>query len=107
MVATRLHRRPRADATEGRLRTSYSRIGTYEDCHPGHFFGSVAGLDDRSSYQMAFGRLMHTIFELAAKGDVRDDPEDLKAAYRKRFNPQAGSRPGHRLPVLARRHGHA
>ena len=36
---------------------------------------------------MAFGRLMHTIFELAAKGDVRDDPEDLKAAYRKRFNP--------------------
>ena len=78
---------PEPIATEGRLRTSYSRIGTYEDCHLKYFFGSVAGLDDRSSYQMAFGRLMHTIFELAAKGDVRDDPEDLKAAYRKRFNP--------------------
>jgi superfamily I DNA/RNA helicase/RecB family exonuclease len=78
---------PEPIAAEGRLRTSYSRIGTYEDCHLKYFFGSVAGLDDRSSYQMAFGRLMHTIFELAAKGDIRNDPEDLKAAYRKRFNP--------------------
>jgi superfamily I DNA/RNA helicase len=78
---------PEPIAAEGRLRTSYSRIGTYEDCHLRYFFGSVAGLDDRSSYQMAFGRLMHTIFELAAKGDVANQPEDLKAAYRERFNP--------------------
>ena len=98
---------PEPIAAEGRLRTSYSRIGTYEDCHLKYFFGSVAGLDDRSSYQMAFGRLMHTIFELAAKGDVANEPDDLKAAYRR-----SGSTPlvpvqGHRLPVLARRHGHA
>ena len=78
---------PEPIAAEGRLRTSYSRIGTYEDCHLRYFFGSVAGLDDRSSYQMAFGRLMHTIFELAAKGDVANEPDDLKAAYRQRFNP--------------------
>jgi superfamily I DNA/RNA helicase/RecB family exonuclease len=78
---------PEPIAAEGRLRTSYSRIGTYEDCHLKYFFGSVAGLDDRSSYQMAFGRLMHTIFELAAKGDIQNEPEDLKAAYRQRFNP--------------------
>jgi superfamily I DNA/RNA helicase/RecB family exonuclease len=78
---------PEPIAAEGRLRTSYSRIGTYEDCHLRYFFGSVAGLDDRSSYQMAFGRLMHTIFELAAKGDIANRPEDLKAAYRARFNP--------------------
>jgi superfamily I DNA/RNA helicase/RecB family exonuclease len=78
---------PEPIAAEGRLRTSYSRIGTYEDCHLRYFFGSVAGLDDRSSYQMAFGRLMHTIFELAAKGDIANRPEDLKAAYRERFNP--------------------
>ena len=78
---------PEPIAAEGRLRTSYSRIGTYEDCHLRYFFGSVAGLDDRSSYQMAFGRLMHTIFELAAKGDIADQPDDLKAAYRERFNP--------------------
>jgi superfamily I DNA/RNA helicase/RecB family exonuclease len=78
---------PEPIAAEGRLRTSYSRIGTYEDCHLRYFFGSVAGLDDRSSYQMAFGRLMHTIFELAAKGDIANQPEDLKAAYRERFNP--------------------
>jgi superfamily I DNA/RNA helicase/RecB family exonuclease len=78
---------PEPIAAEGRLRTSYSRIGTYEDCHLKYFFGSVAGLDDRSSYQMAFGRLMHTIFELAAKGEVAGDPESLKAAYRARFDP--------------------
>jgi superfamily I DNA/RNA helicase/RecB family exonuclease len=78
---------PEPIAAEGRLRTSYSRIGTYEDCHLRYFFGSVAGLDDRSSYQMAFGRLMHTIFELSAKGDIANQPDDLKAAYRKRFNP--------------------
>jgi DNA helicase-2/ATP-dependent DNA helicase PcrA len=36
---------------------------------------------------MAFGRLMHTIFELAAKGDIANEPDDLKAAYRQRFNP--------------------
>jgi superfamily I DNA/RNA helicase/RecB family exonuclease len=78
---------PEPIAAEGRLRTSYSRIGTYEDCHLRYFFGSVAGLDDRSSYQMAFGRLMHTIFELAAKGEIANRPDDLKAAYRDRFNP--------------------
>jgi superfamily I DNA/RNA helicase len=78
---------PEPIAAEGRLRTSYSRIGTYEDCHLRYFFGSVAGLDDRSSYQMAFGRLMHTIFELAAKGEIANQPEDLKTAYRERFNP--------------------
>jgi superfamily I DNA/RNA helicase/RecB family exonuclease len=78
---------PEPIAAEGRLRTSYSRIGTYEDCHLRYFFGSVAGLDDRSSYQMAFGRLMHTVFELAAKGEIANRPEDLKAAYRQRFNP--------------------
>ena len=78
---------PEPIAAEGRLRTSYSRIGTYEDCHLRYFFGSVAGLDDRSSYQMAFGRLMHTIFELAAKGAIANQPEDLKTAYRERFNP--------------------
>src|SRR5215213_8624012 len=78
---------PEPIAAEGRLRTSYSRIGTYEDCHLKYFFGSVAGLDDRSSYQMAFGRLIHTVFELAAKGDIANEPDDLKAAYRQRFNP--------------------
>jgi RecB family exonuclease len=78
---------PEPVAGEGRLRTSYSRISTYEECHLRYFFGSVAGLDTRTSYQMAFGKLMHTIFELAAKGEVGADPEALKAAYRKRFDP--------------------
>jgi len=73
-------------ATDGRLRTSYSRIGTYEDCHLRYFYSSVAGLDDRTSYQMAFGKLMHTIFELAAKGEIAEDPDGLKAAYRARFD---------------------
>jgi superfamily I DNA/RNA helicase len=78
---------PEPIASEGRLRTSYSRIGTYEDCHLRYFFSSVVGLDDRTSYQMAFGKLMHTVFELAAKGEVADEPAALKTAYRERFDP--------------------
>src|SRR6266496_302462 len=78
---------PEPIASEGRLRTSYSRIGTYEDCHLRYFFSSVVGLDDRTSYQMAFGKLMHTIFELAARGEVADEPTALKTAYRERFDP--------------------
>src|SRR6266540_696688 len=78
---------PEPIAAEGRLRTSYSRIGTYEDCHLRYFYSSVAGLDDRTSYQMAFGKLMHTIFELAAKGEIPDEPTALKSAYRERFDP--------------------
>jgi superfamily I DNA/RNA helicase/RecB family exonuclease len=78
---------PEPIAPEGRLRTSYSRIGTYEDCHLRYFYSSVVGLDDRTSYQMAFGKLMHTVFELAAKGEVADEPAALKAAYRERFDP--------------------
>src|SRR6266516_3550683 len=78
---------PEPIASEGRLRTSYSRIGTYEDCHLRYFFSSVVGLDDRTSYQMAFGKLMNTVFELAAMGEVADEPAALKAAYRERFDP--------------------
>jgi superfamily I DNA/RNA helicase/RecB family exonuclease len=78
---------PEPIAAEGRLRTSYSRIGTYEDCHLRYFYSSVVGLDDRTSYQMAFGKLMHTIFELSARGDIAHEPEALKAAYRERFDP--------------------
>ena len=70
---------------EGRLRTSYTRIGVYEDCHLRYFYSSVAGLDDRASYRMEFGKLMHTIFELAATGRIGDTPPELKAAFRERF----------------------
>jgi len=76
---------PEPITPEGRLRTSYSRIGVYEDCHLRYFYSSVAGLDDRTSYRMEFGKLMHTIFELAAKGEIGSDPADLKAAFRDRF----------------------
>jgi superfamily I DNA/RNA helicase/RecB family exonuclease len=76
---------PEPIAPEAQLRTSYSRIGIYEDCHLRYFYSSVAGLDDRTSYRMEFGKLMHTIFELAAKGEVGAEPADLKAAFRERF----------------------
>ena len=78
---------PEPIAPDGSLRTSYTRIGTYEDCHLRYFYSSVAGLDDRTSYAMQFGKLMHTIFELAAKGEIAHEPAALKAAYRERFDP--------------------
>jgi RecB family exonuclease len=36
---------------------------------------------------MVFGKLMHTIFELAATGAIGGDPDALKAAFRERFDP--------------------
>ncbi len=73
-------------APGGRLRTSFSRIGSYEDCHLRYFYGSVLGLDDGPVYRMEFGKLMHTIFELAAENRIDPAPDALKAAFRERFD---------------------
>jgi superfamily I DNA/RNA helicase/RecB family exonuclease len=78
---------PEPIAPERRLRTSYTRISVYEECHLRYFYASVAGLDDRATYRMVFGKLMHTIFELAATGAIGGDPDALKAAFRERFDP--------------------
>ena len=46
-----------------KLRTSYSRISTYDNCGLQYLFQVVLGLDPDSSHNMAFGSVVHKVFE--------------------------------------------
>jgi len=46
-----------------KLRTSYSRISTYDNCGLQYLFAVVLGLDPESSHNMAFGSVVHKVFE--------------------------------------------
>ena len=46
-----------------KLRTSYSRISTYDNCGLQYLLGVVLGLDPDSSHNMAFGSVVHKVFE--------------------------------------------
>jgi len=70
----------------GKLTTSYSRIGRYDECPLRYVLESVLGLDPQSTYQMKFGSLVHMIIERSdpAKGDI-GTWEDALAVYKKEF----------------------
>jgi RecB family exonuclease len=71
---------------EGKLTTSYSRIGRYDDCPLRYVLESVLGLDPQSTYQMKFGSLVHMIIERSdpKEGDIARW-EDALAVYKKEF----------------------
>lgn len=46
-----------------KLRTSYSRISTYDNCGLQYLLQIVLGLDPDSSHNMAFGSVVHKVFE--------------------------------------------
>jgi superfamily I DNA/RNA helicase/CRISPR/Cas system-associated exonuclease Cas4 (RecB family) len=46
-----------------KLRTSYSRISTYDNCGLQYLCSVVLGLDPESSHNMAFGSWVHKVFE--------------------------------------------
>jgi superfamily I DNA/RNA helicase/RecB family exonuclease len=71
---------------EGKLTTSYSRIGRYDECPLRYVLESVLGLDPQSTYQMKFGSLVHMIIERSdpAKGDITKW-EDALAIYKTEF----------------------
>jgi superfamily I DNA/RNA helicase/RecB family exonuclease len=54
----------------GKLTTSYSRIGRYDNCPLQYVLESVLGLDPASTYQMKFGSLVHRIFEKIDLGEI-------------------------------------
>ncbi len=54
----------------GKLTTSYSRIGRYDNCPLQYVLESVLGLDPASTYQMKFGSLVHRIFEKIDLGEM-------------------------------------
>jgi superfamily I DNA/RNA helicase/RecB family exonuclease len=69
---------------DGKLTTSYSRIGRYDNCPTQYVLESVLGLDPASTYQMKFGSLIHKIFELVDSGDLETDVE-VNDYYRAEF----------------------
>jgi superfamily I DNA/RNA helicase len=67
-----------ADLPMDKLRTSYSRISTYDNCGLQYLFSVVLGLDPESSHNMAFGSWVHKVFEELETGAL---PLAAQAAY--------------------------
>jgi ATP-dependent exoDNAse (exonuclease V) beta subunit len=68
----------------GKLVTSYSRIGRYDNCPLQYVLESVLGLDPASTYQMKFGSLVHRIFEKIDLGEITSR-EQAGEYYRTEF----------------------
>jgi superfamily I DNA/RNA helicase len=66
-------------------KTSYSRFSTYENCGLQYLLGQVLGLDPESTYQMAFGSLIHDLLEDLEKGKIEADLDKLVAEGERRW----------------------
>ena len=73
----------------GRLHSSYSRYSTYENCGLQYLLGQVLGLDPESTYQMAFGSLIHNLLEDLEKKKLEPDLETLVAEGERRWRDEA------------------
>lgn len=69
---------PEDDLPLDKLRTSYSRISTYDNCGLQYLCSVVLGLDPESSHNMAFGSVIHKVFEELETGAL---PVEPSAAY--------------------------
>ncbi|CAN5158389.1 ATP-dependent DNA helicase [soil metagenome] len=58
------------DLAPDKLRTSYSRISTYDNCGLQYLLSIVLGLDPESSHNMAFGSWIHKVFEECETGVI-------------------------------------
>ena len=66
-----------------KLRTSYSRISTYDNCGLQYLLAVVLGLDPDSSHNMAFGSVVHKVFEEIELQKL--DPAQAYARYDELF----------------------
>jgi CRISPR/Cas system-associated exonuclease Cas4 (RecB family) len=69
-----------------KLRTSYSRISTYDNCGLQYLLSVVLGLDPESSHNMAFGSWIHKIFEELETGIIPVEPQAAFARYEELFD---------------------
>lgn len=72
-------------ALPGEFRTSYSRLGIYENCGLQYVLQSVLGLDPASTESMKFGTWMHALFQAVHDGLINDIPT-LISEYRSLFD---------------------
>ena len=91
------------DLPPDKLRTSYSRISTYDNCGLQYLCSVVLGLDPDSSHNMAFGSVVHKVFEELESGALPLEAqaayaryEELFAEIRTRFPNKATARQFHR-----------
>lgn len=68
-----------------KLRTSYSRISTYDNCGLQYLGSVVLGLDPDSSHNMAFGSVVHKVFEELETGAIPLEPQAAYARYEELF----------------------
>lgn len=73
------------DLPLNKLRTSYSRISTYDNCGLQYLYSVVLGLDPESSHNMAFGSWIHKIFEEVETGVIKNW-DDLRSRYDELFD---------------------
>jgi superfamily I DNA/RNA helicase/RecB family exonuclease len=76
---------PDDDLPLDKLRTSYSRISTYDNCGLQYLFSIVLGLDPESSHNMAFGSWVHKVFEECETGKLTNR-EQMFARYEELFD---------------------
>jgi RecB family exonuclease len=69
----------------GVLRTSYSRLGAYENCGLQYVLQSVLGLDPASTHSMKFGTWIHALFQAVHEGRITDAPT-LLSEYEQIFD---------------------
>ncbi|MGH2730829.1 MAG: ATP-dependent helicase, partial [Actinomycetota bacterium] len=83
-------RQQQAEADEDlpldKLRTSYSRISTYDNCGLQYLYAVVLGLDPESSHNMAFGSWIHKVFEELETGAIPLTPQAAYARYEELFD---------------------
>ena len=84
-VPIRAQQPARDDLPLDKLRTSYSRISTYDNCGLQYLLSVAMGLDPESSHNMAFGRVVHKVFEELETGAIALDPTAAYARYEELF----------------------
>jgi superfamily I DNA/RNA helicase/CRISPR/Cas system-associated exonuclease Cas4 (RecB family) len=67
-----------------KLRTSYSRISTYDNCGLQYLFSVVLGLDPESTHNMAFGSWVHKVFEEIETKKLK--PKEAYARFEELFD---------------------
>ncbi|MDQ4065075.1 MAG: ATP-dependent helicase, partial [Actinomycetota bacterium] len=76
---------PEDELPPDKLRTSYSRISTYDNCGLQYLFAVVLGLDPDTSHNMAFGSVIHKVFEELETGVLPVEPKAAYARYDELF----------------------
>lgn len=72
-------------AVRGDFKTSYSRLGVYENCGLQYVLESVLGLDPASTESMKFGSWIHSLLQAVHEGVINDVPT-LRREYHALFD---------------------